>query len=174
MSSTPSLSSNELRTSGLLDAIELYYERGWTDGLPVVPPTPERVAQTLAAAGLNPESIIGTVPTRNCEITAEKAAINSVMAGCLPEYFPVIAATLKAMCREDSSGDGPNAGNRGLPVRRPAKPDRDTGRRGPRGAGGESDGAGGRDPARPVVPANLRGFSRPLGVYRRSGRRLHA
>ena len=55
---------------------ELFYEKGWTDGLPVVPPTPERVAEFLEASGREPSDIITVIPTRNRMITAEKVAIN--------------------------------------------------------------------------------------------------
>jgi hypothetical protein len=76
--------------------LEDYYERGWTDGLPVVPPSPEKVEHFLAVAGLGPDDVLGTVPTREVIVTAEHAAINAVMAGCRPEYFPVVVAALRA------------------------------------------------------------------------------
>ena len=78
------------------DAAEDYVERGFTDGLPVVAPTPERVAAMLATAGLAPEEVIGAVPTRNVVATAEKVAVNAVMAGCRPEYFPTVVAATRA------------------------------------------------------------------------------
>lgn len=78
-------------------ASEEFFERGWTDGLPVVAPTPERVQAMLEHAGLDGSEVIGEVPERSREITAEKAAINSVMAGCKDEYFPVVVAALGAM-----------------------------------------------------------------------------
>ncbi len=76
---------------------ELFYERGWTDGLPVVPPTPERVAEFLQASGYGPSDMIAFIPTRNRVITAEKVAINCVMAGCLPSYMQVVVAIIQAM-----------------------------------------------------------------------------
>jgi hypothetical protein len=79
------------------DAQEEFFARGWTDGLPIVPPTPERVAAMLSLAGVMSDEIIGAVPERAREITAEKAAINAVMAGCRAEYFPVVLAGLSAM-----------------------------------------------------------------------------
>jgi len=92
------LTSTRVETGGALEAIETCYERGWTDGLPVVPPTPARVADFIDAAGLAPQDVIGSVPTReNLVITAEKLAINAVMAGALPEYMPVIVAAMRAM-----------------------------------------------------------------------------
>lgn len=79
------------------DVQEEYYERGWTDGLPVMAPTPERVEAMLAAAGVGADDVVGTVAERSRSVTAEKAAINAVMAGCRPEYFPVVLAALGAM-----------------------------------------------------------------------------
>ena len=66
--------------------MEEYDQRGWTDGLPVVPPTPERVAKFLHSSGREPDETIALVLTQRRRITAEKVAINAVMAGCLPEY----------------------------------------------------------------------------------------
>jgi len=79
---------------------EHFYASGWTDGLPVVPPTPERVGEFLEASGREPPDIITIIPTRNRAITAEKVAINCVMAGCLPEYMPVVIAVLEAMAED--------------------------------------------------------------------------
>jgi hypothetical protein len=79
------------------DMLEEFHARGWTDGLPVVAPTPERVEAMLEHAGLVPETVIGTMEDRDRELTAEKAAINAVMAGCLPIHFPVVVAGLSAM-----------------------------------------------------------------------------
>jgi hypothetical protein len=76
--------------------LEDYFERGWTDGLPVVPPTPEKVEAFLAAAGLDSDDVLGHVPTREVTVTAEHAAINAVMAGCKVEYMPVVVAAVRA------------------------------------------------------------------------------
>ena len=76
---------------------EEFFERGWTDGLPIVPPTPARVEACLAAAALAPETSLGTVAQRNRSVSAQEAAINAVMAGCKPEYFPVVAAGARAL-----------------------------------------------------------------------------
>ena len=73
-----------------------YHRRGWTDGLPVVPPTPERVELFLAAGGIGAAEVIGTVPTRDVVVTGEHVAINAVMAGCAPEYMPVVLAAVRA------------------------------------------------------------------------------
>src|SRR5579872_6520047 len=80
---------------------ELYQDRGWTDGLPIVPPTEERVRAFLEATQLRPEAVIGSEPVRRRRITAEKVAINAVMAGCLPEYMPVVVAAVEAICQDE-------------------------------------------------------------------------
>ena len=82
------------------ELLEDYFERGWTDGLPIVPPTPEKVASFLAAAGLAGEEVLGEVPTREVVVTAEQAAINAVMAGCRPEYMPAVVAAVRAHLHE--------------------------------------------------------------------------
>jgi len=69
---------------------ELYHSNGWTDGLPIVPPTPEAVQACLDWAMMPPDQLIGVEPVRGLAITAEKLAVNSVMAGCLPTHFPVV------------------------------------------------------------------------------------
>lgn len=78
-------------------AVETYIANGWTDGLPVIPPTPEAVEAMLVAAGLTGAEELGTIPTRSLTINAEAAAVNAVMAGCLPAYFPVVAAAVRAL-----------------------------------------------------------------------------
>ena len=79
-----------------LAAIETCYERGWTDGLPVVPPEMSRVQAMLAMEGRPPETVIATHPTTGLECSILSAAVNAVMAGCLAEYFPVVVAALEA------------------------------------------------------------------------------
>ena len=79
------------------DPIEFCYDRGWTDGLPVVPPTPERVDAMLAGTPLPPATLIAKIAPAWAGATVEKIAVNSVMAGCLPEYMPVIIAAVRAM-----------------------------------------------------------------------------
>src|SRR5499427_8612179 len=78
-------------------AIEACYARGWTDGLPVVPPTEALVDAMVAAGSWPPDHVLLHEPVRDRVVTAEKAAINSVMAGCRPEYFPVVGAALQAI-----------------------------------------------------------------------------
>ena len=80
------------------DAIEELYARGVTDGLPVVPPTRGRVERTIAASGRGPDELIGLVPPNYGRATVEKIAVNAVMAGCRPEYLPVVFAAVEAVC----------------------------------------------------------------------------
>ena len=94
------LRAERLSHLGPLEAVEDFYARGWTDGLPIVPPTPERVAEFLEQARLQPEEELGHIPTRDLVVTAEDVAINAVMAGCLPEYMRVVAAAVRAQLSE--------------------------------------------------------------------------
>ena len=82
-------------------AQEHFHSHGWTDGLPVVPPTPEAVADLLNWAGTSANQLIGIEPVRGRQIIAEKLAINSVMAGCLPMHFPAVIAAWQAMLQEE-------------------------------------------------------------------------
>ena len=84
-----------------LDAIEECYRRGWTDGLPVVPPTSDRVAEMVDYVGLEPYHVLGEVPVRRRVLTVEQAAANAVMAGCLPSHFPIVLATMEALFEYD-------------------------------------------------------------------------
>ena len=80
------------------DAVQnLYLERGWSDGLPITPPTPERVAAMLAASNLEPQQVVAQLPPNWGDATVERLAVNAVMAGCLPDYLPVIVAGVSAM-----------------------------------------------------------------------------
>ena len=79
------------------DPIQYCYDRGWTDGLPVVPPTEDRVAAMLEGTALPRDRVIAKIPPAWAEATVEKIAINCVMAGCLPSYLPVVLAAVRAM-----------------------------------------------------------------------------
>lgn len=92
------LTSNRIEVSDHMEAIEYFYRENLTDGLPVVPPTETRVSQFLEYVHLSPEHVVGEVTERARLITAEKLAINAVMAGCLPEYMPVLAAAVEGLC----------------------------------------------------------------------------
>jgi len=87
--------------------IEAYFERGWTDGLPVVPPTEKSIAEMLAGGALRRDAVLGEIVGRNTVVLAEKVAINAVLAGCRPEYMPVVAAAVRGLCHPDFSYHGP-------------------------------------------------------------------
>jgi len=76
--------------------MESCFERGWSDGLPVVPPTEIRVVRMLAGTSRDPAEVLGSVPPDLQPCTVEKVAINAVMAGCKPEYLPVVIAAVEA------------------------------------------------------------------------------
>ena len=78
------------------DEIEAIYERGWTDGLPVVVPTQKRVMRMLAGTSRDPKEVLGLCPPNLAPLTVEKVAINAVLAGCKPEYLPVVLAAAEA------------------------------------------------------------------------------
>ncbi|MBI3304142.1 MAG: hypothetical protein HYZ72_18925 [Deltaproteobacteria bacterium] len=107
------LQSATYELADALDANEFYQQNGWTDGLPIVPPTEERVRECLDTAGLAPGDIVGVEPVRQRPMTAEKVAINAVMAGCLPVYMPVVVAALRAMCDADFNLHGSTASTGG-------------------------------------------------------------
>ena len=96
-----------------VEANELYQRNGWTDGLPIVPPTEDAVARFLDAAKLAAADVIGVEPVRRRSITAEKVSIAAVMAGCLPEYMPVVVAAMKAMCEPQYALHGSTASTGG-------------------------------------------------------------
>ena len=81
-----------------MDLVEWYFEQGWTDGLPVVPPTPEKVSEMMSALGGGPEKVETRVPPRWGSLTREVLSINMVMAGCKPAYAPVVRAAILALC----------------------------------------------------------------------------
>ena len=79
------------------EQIEFCFARVWTDGLPVVPASRALVNEMLEAGGLKPDTVISDMPSRKVSVTAEKVAINAVMAGCKPEYMPVVVAVVKCL-----------------------------------------------------------------------------
>ncbi len=96
--SAPGPAAVTFEFDGTYEAIDAHYqERGWTDGLPIVPPTEPRVREMLAFTDRDPREVLGVLPPRQGEATVEKIAVNAVMAGCRPEYFPVILAGLEAL-----------------------------------------------------------------------------
>jgi hypothetical protein len=82
------------------DEHEAIHARGWSDGLPVVPPTEGRVLAMLSGTKRAPEEIVAIVPPDLAPCTVEKVAINAVMAGCKPEYLPVVLAAVEAVCND--------------------------------------------------------------------------
>ena len=96
----PGLRSRRIDLGTAEDEAEAMFERGWTDGLPVVPPTPERVERMLGGTTREPDEIVAVVPPNLVECTVEKVAINAVLAGCRPEYLPVVLAAVEAACTD--------------------------------------------------------------------------
>ena len=94
------LASRIFEASDLEAAVELCYAQNWTDGLPVVPPTRAPIERSVRHLGRDPGEVIGIVPPRNGVATIEKIAINCAMAGCRPEYVPVVIAAVEAMLEE--------------------------------------------------------------------------
>lgn len=92
--------STQVEIDATEDLIEVCYENGWTDGLPVVPPTPDRVERMLSGTDRDPDELIAAVPPKWGRATVEKVAINAVMAGCKPAYLPLILTAVKAMTSE--------------------------------------------------------------------------
>ena len=107
------LQAEPIETQDALEAIDLFFQRGWTDGLPIVPPTADRIQKMLNEVDIPPETVIGAIPERSRIFTAEVAAINAVMAGCLPEYFPVVVAAVSAMADHAFGLHGPTASTHG-------------------------------------------------------------
>ncbi len=94
------LHARRVELADLEDEHEALYDRGWTDGLPVVPPTEERVLRMLSGTTRDPQEVVAVVPPDLVECTVEKVAVNAVLAGCRPEYLPVVIAALEAACTD--------------------------------------------------------------------------
>jgi hypothetical protein len=98
MSDIIELVSAKIKTEDSFEAVnKLFYERGWTDGLPVIPPTAEAVRKMLSGCTRNAQEVIAKLPPKMGSATIEKIAINAVTAGCLPEYMPVIITAVEAV-----------------------------------------------------------------------------
>jgi hypothetical protein len=86
---------------GTLEEVQQFFQnRGWTDGLPIIPPTEDAVQKMLAGTSHPPDEIIGLIPPESWEANVEKVAVNAVMAGCKPQHMPVLLATLEAFRTE--------------------------------------------------------------------------
>lgn len=94
------LAAREIKLATSDDELEACYERGWTDGLPVVPPTALRVLRMLQGTERSSSEIIGDIPPDYTPCSIEKVAINAVMAGCKPEYFPTVLASVEAALQD--------------------------------------------------------------------------
>jgi len=94
------LSARRIGLASLEDEFEAAFDRGWTDGLPVVPPTEARVMRMLAGTTRPPTEVVAEVPPDLTQVTVEQVAINAVMAGCKPEYLPVVMAAVEAACTD--------------------------------------------------------------------------
>ncbi|MGQ0575476.1 MAG: thioredoxin family protein [Pseudonocardia sp.] len=100
------LAARRVGLSLLEDEAEALHDRGWTDGLPVVAPTPARVLRMLAGTTRAPGDIVAVVPPTLTEVTVEKVAVNAVLAGCRPEYLPVVLAAVEAACTGEFNAHG--------------------------------------------------------------------
>ena len=100
------LHSRHVELASAEDEFESMFTRGWTDGLPVIPPTPERVLRMLTGTTRSPQDVVAIAPPNLVELTVEKIAINAVMAGALPEYLPWIITALEAVCNDEFNMHG--------------------------------------------------------------------
>jgi hypothetical protein len=100
------LQSRRVHLAEMEDELEAMWDRGWTDGLPVVPPTEARVLAMLHGTSREPDELVATVPPNLAPATVEKVAINAVMAGCRPEYLPVVLGAVEAVCTDEFNMHG--------------------------------------------------------------------
>jgi len=95
------LVSKTIKTADSIEAVnDLFYQNGWTDGLPIIPPTAERVRLMISGCKRDAQEVIAVLPPKMGSGTVEKIAVNAVMAGCLPEYMPVIITAVEAVADE--------------------------------------------------------------------------
>ncbi|MEC8950597.1 MAG: hypothetical protein VYC30_06400 [Pseudomonadota bacterium] len=98
------------------DIQEFFHSRGWTDGFPIVPPTPELVQNCLEWVGMSADQLIGVEPVKERAIVVEKLAINAIMAGCLPVHFPIVVTAWNAMLQPQFLLHGATASTGGCAV----------------------------------------------------------
>lgn len=101
-----SLDGRRVELASLEDEFEAAFDRGWTDGLPVIPPTEARVLRMLEGTGRAPGDVVTQVPPDLNEVTVEQVAVNAVMAGCRPEYLPIVLAAVEAACNDEFNMHG--------------------------------------------------------------------
>ena len=100
------LRARKIEIASADDEFEFMFDQGFSDGLPLVPPTPERVIRMLTGTRRDPQDIVAILPPNLAATTVEKVAINAVMAGCKPEYLPVVIAAIEAACTDDFNAHG--------------------------------------------------------------------
>ena len=88
------------------DVHEFMYDQGFTDGFPVIPPTPERVLRMMNGTDRDPQEVVAVIPPNLAPATVEKIAVNAVMAGCKPDYLPVVLTTIEAICTDEFNCHG--------------------------------------------------------------------
>ena len=126
------LQSRRVDVKDEFDTVQDYcWEQGWTDGLPVVPATEPSVCWMLSAYGQDPSLCLGVIQPRNARVTLEKVAVNAVMAGCRPDYFPVVVAAVEAVLQEEFNVAGVSATTGGGTLARQLGFNGDTGCFGP-------------------------------------------
>jgi hypothetical protein len=101
--------ARRIEVAGGDDIAEFMFDQGFSDGLPLVAPTPERVLRMLAGTVRDAQDIVAVVPPNMAPATVEKIAINAVMAGCRPEYLPVVIAAVEAVCTDEFNMHGVTA-----------------------------------------------------------------
>lgn len=94
------LSARRIEIGSLEDEHEALYDRGWSDGLPIVAPTEARVIRMLEGTTRDPADVVAIIPPTLVEATVEQVAVNAVMAGCKPEYFPIVLSAVSGACTD--------------------------------------------------------------------------
>jgi len=100
------LASKRIEISELEDEHEALFSHGWSDGLPIVAPTETRVMQMLEGTSREPNDVVALAPPNLVECNVEKIAINAVMAGCRPEYLPIVITAIEAICNQNFNMHG--------------------------------------------------------------------
>ncbi|MEM7017769.1 MAG: TlpA disulfide reductase family protein [Pseudomonadota bacterium] len=93
--------ARRIAVGALDDEFEFMFDQGFSDGLPVIPPTPERVMRMLSGTARDAQEVVAVAPPNMAKVTVEKVAINCVLAGCKPEYLPVVIAAVEAVCTDE-------------------------------------------------------------------------